>query len=358
MMDTSELHRIIREEVSQAVVRILICTLALFCITLVYFLDSIRAIVFQGAATYFVFAIFWWFHVKRKTGDFPFRRRLIALADLGMVSFCIHFSAEWGLIFFFTYLWVIVGNGMRFGSRAIIESTVIGLAYFSLTILNTQYWLDNANVAIGLMLGLILLPSYYLVLIQRLTTVSKKLAEELRKANYAATHDALSGLTNRAYYFQRLEDKVNEAKRYNERFIVMYLDLDGFKKVNDTWGHHSGDVILQAVSKRFLKVLRRSDIVGRLGGDEFSLILHSVDKNFDVNKFSQRLIDIIAEPILVDEKSIQVTASIGVSLFPDDGDNAEQLINSADESMYVSKNSGRNKFTLSFENHKLSKNFV
>ena len=302
---------------------------------------------------YFVFAIYWWFHVRRKMGDFPFRRRLIALSDLGMVSLCMHFSAEWGVIFFFAYLWIIVGNGVRFGSRAIIESTIIGIIYFSLTILNTQYWIENSNVAIGLMLGLVLLPSYYLILIRRLTTVSNKLTEELYKANYAATHDALSGLSNRAYYFQRLEDKVNEAKRYNERFIVIYLDLDGFKNINDTWGHHCGDIILKTVSKRFKSVLRISDVVGRLGGDEFSLLLHSVDNNFDVNKFSQRLIDIISEPITVEGQSLQVTASIGVSLYPDDGDNAEQLINAADESMYVSKKSGKNKFTLSFANNKL-----
>jgi diguanylate cyclase (GGDEF)-like protein len=352
-MSTSEINRVIPEEISQAIVRILICSLGLFSVSLIYIFDTITPLVFYIIGIYFIFSLYWWFHVKHQTGDFPFRRRLIALSDLGLVSICMHFSAEWGVIYFFAYLWIIVGNGMRFGSRAIIESTAIGIFYFSVTIINTQYWIENSNVAIGLMVGLVLLPLYYLILIQRLTKVSNKLAEELSKANYAATHDALTGLTNRSYFYQRLKDKVNEAKRYNEKFIVMYIDLDGFKKINDTWGHHRGDMVLQAVSERFKTILRISDVVGRLGGDEFSLLLHSVDNDFDVNKFSQKVIDIVSEPIIIEGQSLQVTASIGVSLFPDDEENAEQLINSADESMYASKRNGKNKFTLNLAHNKL-----
>jgi len=285
--------------------------------------------------------------VKRKAGDYRFRRRLVALSDLGAVSLCIHITSDWGSVFFFAYLWVIVGNGMRFGSRALIESTLIGLTFFLIVIAKTQYWIDNPHVAGGLLIGLVLLPSYFLILINRLSKVSHRLSEELTSANRAATHDSLSGLSNRAYYFQRLEDKIHEAKRYNEKFIVMYIDLDGFKEINDNWGHNYGDIIIQTVSRRIQSSVRKSDVVARLGGDEFALVLHAVDDTLNISRFTRRLISNIAEQVIVNGNTLRVTASIGISQFPVDGDNAEQLINSADQSMYVSKKSGRNKFTLS-----------
>lgn len=345
-MKATAAQRIISEEISQAVVRILLCLLGLIASVPVYFFNNTSASVLVTISGYIVVALFWWALVKNKSGDYPFRRRLIALSDLGIISFCMYSANEWGTIYFFAYLWVIVGNGMRFGARALIESTLIGFTYFVALILTTPYWIANPHVTIGLIIGLALLPAYYLILINRLSRVSKQLADELGRVNYSATHDSLSGLSNRAYFFQRLEDKINEANRHNENFIVMYIDLDGFKAINDSQGHNYGDIVLKEVAKRMQQYVRVSDTVSRLGGDEFALVIHTIREPFNLSNYTQRLIDKIAEPIIIDNVTTQVTASIGISQFPADGNNAETLLNSADQAMYTSKNTGRNRFTL------------
>jgi diguanylate cyclase (GGDEF)-like protein len=346
-MGPSAEQRIIREEISQAIVRILLTLLALVSGGVIYYIDDLPLIFLLIVTGYLIFSFSWLFLVRKFSGDYPFRRRIIALNDLGAISICMYFANELGAIYFFAYLWVIVGNGMRFGSRALIESTLIGFSYFVIVVFNTQYWIDNIYITIGLLAGLVLLPAYYLILINRLSNVSDQLSAELARANYLATHDALSGLSNRAYYFQRLEDKINEAKRYNEIFIVMYLDLDVFKKINDDWGHNYGDIIIKEIADRIQRYVRKSDTVARLGGDEFALILHSINDAFVLSSFSQRLINVIAQPVIIEGNELQVTASIGISQFPADGESTEELINGADQSMYASKKRGRNRFTLS-----------
>lgn len=343
----TEVKRIAREEISQAVVRILILLFGITASTAIYLFEDIPLQLFATLAAYLIFACFWWLYVQKTPGDYPFRRRLIAIADLALISYCIHIANDWGAIYFFSYIWVIVGNGMRFGSRALIESVLIGFCLYVIMVYNSPYWMNSPQLTIGLGISMALLPSYFLILINRLSIMSKQLAIELNKANHSATHDALSGLTNRAYFLQRLSDKINEAGRYGERFIVMYLDLDGFKEINDRWGHTHGDYIINTIADRIRNHIRKSDIAARLGGDEFALMLHSIDATFNLPRFTNRLIQKIAEPVSIDGKTLQVTASIGISQFPTDGQSVEALINSADQSMYASKKEGRNRFTLS-----------
>lgn len=127
----------------------------------------------------------------------------------------------------------------------------------------------------------------------------------------------------------------------------MYIDLDGFKKINDTLGHNYGDVVIQEVAARLKEHVRASDTIARLGVDEFAIILYEIVSDFGINKLRTRLKNKISQPILFNGSTLQVTASIGISQLRMDGQGAEDLINSADQSMYFSKENGKNYFTLS-----------
>lgn len=346
-MKTAKEKRFIKEEISQATVRLLLIVFIQILAVVVYIFDAFSITNFLIIVGYALFSVFWWLFVKIVAGDYPSRRRFIALSDLFIISISMHYANDYGAIFFFIYLWVIVGNGMRFGSRALIESTLFGFSFFIIMVTNTQYWITNPHISFGMLIGLVLLPSYYLILIKRLSRVSNQLEEELARTTYSATHDAMSGLSNRAYFFQRLEDKIKEVRRNKESFIVMYLDLDDFKQINDTWGHHFGDSVIKEIARRIKSQAREGDLVARLGGDEFALVLHSAAASINLSRFTQRLINSITEPVIIGSNKVQVTVSIGISMFPDNGSSAQELVNSADHSMYVSKKSGRNRFTLS-----------
>lgn len=169
--------------------------------------------------------------------------------------------------------------------------------------------------------------------------------EEQLSLHHKANHDALTGLPNRNLLLDRLEQAVVALDRYGGRLAVVFLDLDGFKPVNDTYGHDAGDKILQEVSQRLLNCLRAEDTLARLGGDEFVLLLpHQTDMNSTV-KLLQRLLHEVNRPYPWKHNSLQVSASLGVSLYTGEADlNAEQLLQRADEAMYQAKSAGKNTF--------------
>lgn len=167
---------------------------------------------------------------------------------------------------------------------------------------------------------------------------SRKRAEE--QLQYMATHDLLTNLPNRFLFNDRLNQAVAKAKRSGQHFAVLFLDLDGFKEVNDHFGHQKGDGILQQVAQRLKGCLRESDTLARLGGDEFSLILEDIQDTRSTAAVPQKLLVALTEPFYLDENKITITASIGVSLYPDDGDSTELLLKKADAAMYRAKELG------------------
>jgi diguanylate cyclase (GGDEF)-like protein len=247
------------------------------------------------------------------------------------------------------YLWVIVGNGMRFGPRCLIIAMAIGLGGFMTSALFNGYWSQNIPTAVGLGIGMIVLPLFYLVLIKRLHMLNERLDQQLSKASYAATHDALTDLANRAYFFQRIDEEIGAGERYKEKFAILFIDLDGFKAINDTYGHQYGDMTLKTVAKRLKKFVRKSDIVCRLGGDEFGVLLHGVHNSEDLRRFSQKLIKSLSAPIAINRYTVKVTASVGISLYPNHGSTPDELINKADQAMYRTKNKGKNGYTFYLE---------
>jgi diguanylate cyclase (GGDEF)-like protein/PAS domain S-box-containing protein len=161
-----------------------------------------------------------------------------------------------------------------------------------------------------------------------------------RQANY----DALTGLPNRALFLDRLTQAVKAAKRDRVRFALLFVDLDGFKAVNDTWGHATGDLLLQEAGARLAATIRASDTVARLSGDEFTIILQHVNDRDDIAVIAAKMVARLAEPFDLDGQVANVRASIGIAMFPDDADDAATLIKLADQAMYSVKRTGKNNY--------------
>jgi diguanylate cyclase len=177
-----------------------------------------------------------------------------------------------------------------------------------------------------------------------LVRTDREKSELMEQLAYQAQHDTLTGLPNRALFTDRLEHTVRSAARYDRQLAVMFVDLDGFKLVNDTLGHHAGDALLVEVGHRLQGAVRESDTVARMGGDEFTVILSEVTSSADATKVAQRIVASLEEPIFLPGHNghVSVTASIGVSLYPRDAEDAETLSRHADLALYRAKDDGKN----------------
>jgi diguanylate cyclase (GGDEF)-like protein/PAS domain S-box-containing protein len=165
-----------------------------------------------------------------------------------------------------------------------------------------------------------------------------------RKVAFIASHDTLTGLPNRVLLQDRLEQSIISSKRGSLRFAVLFIDLDGFKRINDAMGHASGDLLLQEVALRLRKVSRKSDTVSRWGGDEFIILLNNLNSPSSATKVASKIIQSLSQPIIIKNQEVIVTPSIGISLFPEDGEQATVLLEKSDTAMYNVKKSGRNHF--------------
>jgi diguanylate cyclase (GGDEF)-like protein/PAS domain S-box-containing protein len=159
-----------------------------------------------------------------------------------------------------------------------------------------------------------------------------------------ANYDKLTGLPNRSMFHDRLEHEIRRAHRGGRKLALLFLDLDGFKEVNDSLGHDVGDMLLQHVANRLANCVRESDTIARLGGDEFIIILNDVTDTAVVGSIAQKIIDTLAAPYLLRSHPVYVSASVGITLYPDDGETNEVLLKNADQAMYTAKKEGRNRY--------------
>jgi diguanylate cyclase (GGDEF)-like protein/PAS domain S-box-containing protein len=175
-------------------------------------------------------------------------------------------------------------------------------------------------------------------------TTERTVAEE--QIRHLAYHDILTGLPNRLLFKDRLTVAISRAQRDQSRLAVLFLDLDDFKRVNDSLGHNAGDHLLQAVAGRIHACLRESDTVARFGGDEFTVLLPYLTNAEDAALIARKLLDAIRRPITVPDQNLFVTTSVGISIYPDDGKDTETLIKNADTAMYQAKSAGRDNYQL------------
>lgn len=180
--------------------------------------------------------------------------------------------------------------------------------------------------------------------VQQDISEKKRLEQEIR---FMAYHDALTGLPNRVLFQDRVQQAIVQAQRSRNQLALMYMDLDGFKAVNDTCGHAQGDELLRQVAERMKASVRSGDTVARLAGDEFTVLLLDVQGQSSVAQVAQKLLTSVAQPFdLGVGHVVEVTLSIGISLYPKDAGNGEILLNGADRAMYRAKNGGKNRYVF------------
>ena len=180
-----------------------------------------------------------------------------------------------------------------------------------------------------------------------LARYNQQLQDSEVRLRYEAYHDYLTGLPNRKLFLERLAQAIEWAAINNQSVALMFVDLDGFKQINDNQGHEMGDLLLKAVAKRLLGCLRGTDTVSRLGGDEFTVILPGISEAKNVERVAQKIVSTITQSFPISEKEIWITASIGVSLYPIDGEDTDTLIKNADTAMYRAKEAGKNQYKFS-----------
>ncbi|HBT33564.1 MAG TPA: hypothetical protein DEB15_12420 [Pusillimonas sp.] len=169
-----------------------------------------------------------------------------------------------------------------------------------------------------------------------------KASEEIiwRQANF----DALTGLPNRRMFFDRLEHEIRRTQRYGNGFALVFIDLDEFKEINDSYGHQAGDEALVVVTDRLKSAVRASDTVARLGGDEFTLILGDVAQKSDVITVLRKVSSVLLQPIQLKSATVRISASMGIAFCPEDADTSDDLLNKADRAMYNAKEAGKNEW--------------
>ncbi len=191
----------------------------------------------------------------------------------------------------------------------------------------------SANVGAGLFSIIVILE-----------TSRQSLVSAARDAEHMAYHDRLTGLPNQLLFFDRLDMAMQHAKRHKHKMAVLFLDLDRFKFVNDSLGHGAGDEVLTIAARRLTQCVRSEDTVARFGGDEFIVLLRIIGRIEDAGKVAQKIIDMMNPALSIGKHEIVSTASVGISIYPNDGEDAETLVKNADTAMYRAKDAGRDAY--------------
>jgi diguanylate cyclase (GGDEF)-like protein len=202
----------------------------------------------------------------------------------------------------------------------------------------TKWLLGLAGIAGLVLLALVLL---FRTLVQRKTL---ELEEKARSLEHLANHDLLTGLPNRKLFFDRLKQALRRVSRSGELLAVLYIDLDQFKQINDSFGHGMGDEVLKEVTKRLRTAVREQDTIARLGGDEFAVVMETLKEPESTMHCVKRLQEALREPLSVQQVQFSISISIGISLYPQDGQDAHTLLRNADTAMFKAKEAGRSTF--------------
>ena len=276
--------------------------------------------------------------------------------DQLMLCAILFVTGAMGMWFLPCFLMVSVGASLRFGWRHGCVASVVGAAGFYIVYLTDYSFWHNASNLVGVSLvSMLVVPAYAAALGRRLEHLSQSYRNKARKLTRVALEDALTGLANRAMFRRQLERAMQHARSGDDAkgFAILYCDLDGFKSVNDTHGHHVGDVLLKQVAKALSACVRGSDTVGRMGGDEFAILLTGISDVEIARRIGAQVVQRVRAIERVDGRTIRVSCSVGITLVAaplDEHDQLDSILKRADDAMYQAKRAGKNQFYLQWAN--------
>ena len=214
--------------------------------------------------------------------------------------------------------------------------TIIYISYI-------KYHYTASEIILGLIpfLGSLFFMFYFE---ERNSNFKKIIEKEKDKLEYQAQYDHLTKVVNRGVFLDRLHQALKVSKRTNEQVAIFFIDLDSFKEINDTFGHHAGDIVLKKVAKRLEAHIRKTDTVARIGGDEYAILLNTFSNKNILKNIIEKLFNAMKEPIILENKKLYVTLSLGAAISNKDSLEAKILLKNADEAMYKAKNRGRNRY--------------
>ena len=290
-----------------------------------------------------------WIYYKivcKTRGRYLWRRYLSIIADLGITSYSLYRLGLTGLALYPLYLWIVIGNGLRFGTHYLIAAMLFAVSGYLMASAVSGILFSHAIIVLSLLLGMILMPKFFLVMVRRLADINQALQEKNKENEYSATHDSLTGLPNRYLFNDRLAHALQKASRDGKQVAVIFLDLDAFKSINDNFGHDIGDALLICIARCITNSLRSSDLVARLGGDEFVVLLESCSSSAEISAVVEQIFQCSGKYYDFDQYHRYVTWSCGVAIYPQDGEDSMTLLKHADTAMYEAKSAGTNQFRM------------
>ncbi len=335
-------------EHQQAILRLLIITTALITISYRYGDPELTLNTVPGKAWLLVlwsiiFSILSFAHIIYDSNSNTVRRILGIVHDTSAATLFLYLNGEFASLYLFAFSFITIGNGFRFGIKYLIFAALLSAAGLAFVFSFNDYWLQHSYITWSMALNFFVVTLYTGYLLNQLQNAT----DELKKM---ATHDQLTGLSNRQVFQEFLDHAILMNARLDRTFACLYFDLDGFKKVNDELGHHYGDLLLKAVVEKVKTCIRASDLFARLGGDEFSIILDPLHSRSDSEIVAQRIINGVESIQEIQGKKLNVSVSIGcvvISPLPQNEIVSHpDVVTQADENMYKSKRAGKGTYTI------------
>lgn len=270
-------------------------------------------------------------------------RRLGLAGDLGMVGYGLGHLGLSGLALYPVFLWIVIGYGLRYGKRFLLEATAAGLFVFLAGGVIGEIARNEPGVFLGLLIGLGIMPKLFIEMISQLEEQGRDLRRQRDEAEELALTDRLTGMPNRLFLEEEAARAVRRAKAIGKIGGIVFLDLDGFKGVNDRFGHAKGDALLKMAARAIEKSLATGDSAARFGGDEFVLLIEERESPEDIIKATDAALKGIKS---INWEGEKVTASCGVAFFPMDGETFEDLAKKADTAMHKAKIAGKDRWMI------------
>lgn len=323
-------------EAEQAKVRVLVGAVVIIIIFLSSPKDMWMAYVF---ASYLAASSVFLIHVHFKPAKSPVRIFLGQMTDASAISAILYFGGEHGALGYSLYLWMIIGNGCRFGIPYLLSSTILCAVHFGFISLTVSYWQQQGHILMAPWFAFIMVPLYLFRLLKRLNDANERLSNQSR-------HDELTWLYNRRAFNEQANLEYERLQRTNTPFSLLLLDIDHFKRINDTYGHLVGDQVLKSIAEIITGACRSEDFISRYGGEEF-IILAPNQLEQEKESLAERIRrQVENSQIDIGSETLQVTVSVGVAFWDVNFQTVDSWTQAADSALYKAKEEGRNRVLI------------